>query len=355
MKKLLLFVLFIPSLLCAQTAQKYLVDAVPVEDGKVVFTREIIVSSFSKDQVYDKILNWANTFFNGTTNRVAFSDKASGEITALGDTILIFKHTALSLDKSQMSYRAKIKCEDEKCTITITGIRYEYNDGSDEIEKYTAEEWITDKHCLNKSKTKLYPMTGKFRTKTIDFVDELALSASNSFQEKPSVLEAEAEAKPRNQIVVTPQAAPVVSVAPAASVVAPTPTTTPSPTSPKTTLKRDGYIAFAADKVPSTILQLLSESDMQIALTAKEDTKDNAATWKGSGNMFGKPIVSVSIPSNNTLYKGIADNNGAYTLFFFKKGENKEAWLIIDCFKQGETTEGEQSVIMGEIINVWMK
>ena len=350
MKKLLLFVLFIPSLLCAQTAQKYLIDAVPVEDGKVVFTREIIVSSFSKDQVYDKILNWANTFFNGTTNRVAFSDKSSGEITALGDTILVFKHTALSLDKSQMSYRAKIKCEDEKCTITITGIRYEYNGSSDEIEKYTAEEWITDKYCLNKTKTKLYPVTGKFRTKTIDFVDDLALSASTSFQEpQPSVLETEAKAKPRNQIVVSPQAAPVATVV--------TQTTTPSssPTSPKTTLKREGYIAFAADKVPSTILQLLSESDMLIALTAKEETKENSATWKGTGNIFGKPIVSISIPSNSSLYKGIESNNNAFSLFFFKKGEGEEAWLIIDCYKQGETAEGEQVIIMGEIINVWMK
>ena len=94
---------------------------------------------------------------------------------------------------------------------------------------------------------------------------------------------------------------------------------------------------------------------MFIALTAKEDTKDNSATWKGSGNIFGKPIVSISIPSGNTIYKGITDNKGAYTLFFLKKGEDNEAWLIIDCFKQGETAEGEQIVVMGEIINVWMK
>ena len=343
MKKLLLFVLFIPSFLCAQTAQKYLADAVPVEDGKVVFTREIIAPSFSKDIVYDKILDWANSFFSGEVNRVVFSDKVSGEITALGDTSLIFKHTALSLDKTQMNYRAKIKCEDEKCTIKITGIRYEYNE-SDEIEKYTAEEWITDKYCLNKTKTKLYPITGKFRTKTIDFVDELALSASTSFGVQKTV-PTTIQANTQHQIVIPVQTVTSATVT----------TPTPSMVSPTTTIKREGYIAFSADKVPSTILQLLSESNMFIALTAKEDTKDNSATWKGSGNIFGKPIVSISIPSGNTIYKGITDNKGAYTLFFLKKGEDNEAWLIIDCFKQGETAEGEQIVVMGEIINVWMK
>ncbi|MDO4756749.1 MAG: DUF4468 domain-containing protein [Parabacteroides sp.] len=342
MKKLLLFVLFIPSFLSAQTAQKYLVDAVPVEDGKVVFTREIIAPSFSKDAIYDKIIQWANTFFNGEINRVVYSDKALGEITALGDTTLIFKHTALSLDKTQMNYRTKIKCENEKCTITTTGIRYEYDD-SDEKQKYIAEEWITDKYCLNKAKTKLYPITGKFRVKTIDFIDEMALSASASFGMQTAIPAGSTQTN-NNQIIATPQT-PTATVA----------TTTPTMVSPATTIKREGYVAFAADKVPSTILQLLSESDMQIALTSKEDTKDASATWKGSGNIFGKPTVSISIPSDNIIYKGIDNNNGAISLFFFKKENSQEAWLIIDCHKQGETIENNQITIIGEIINVWMK
>ena len=74
-------------------------------------------------------------------------------------------------------------------------------------------------------------------------------------------------------------------------------------------------------------------------------------------------VVSFFVSSSMTLIDGdiIFMPNGfafsfiIFSLFFFKKGEEKDAWLIIDCYKQGETAEGEQIIIMGEIINVWMK
>ena len=67
MKQLLLLTLFIPTLLWAQDDSKYLAGAVPVENGKVVFAKEINAPSFSKDEVYDKI-----------TCRHAFSSEANG-------------------------------------------------------------------------------------------------------------------------------------------------------------------------------------------------------------------------------------------------------------------------------------
>ena len=33
----------------------------------------------------------------------------------------------------------------------------------------------------------------------------------------------------------------------------------------------------------------------------------------------------------------------------------KEKHKTLDCIKQGETTEGEQKTLMGEILKVWMK
>ena len=47
MKQLLLLTLFIPTLLWAQEDSKYLAGAVPVENGKVVFAKEINAPSFS--------------------------------------------------------------------------------------------------------------------------------------------------------------------------------------------------------------------------------------------------------------------------------------------------------------------
>jgi len=58
MKQLLFALLFIPALLFAQEDQHYLAGAVPVADGKVVFTREINAPSLSKAQIYQQLLKW---------------------------------------------------------------------------------------------------------------------------------------------------------------------------------------------------------------------------------------------------------------------------------------------------------
>ena len=55
----------------------------------------------------------------------------------------------------------------------MTRIRYWYDEARNGGEKYEAEEWIIDEWGLNKSKTKLAPICGKFRKKTIDLKDEL--------------------------------------------------------------------------------------------------------------------------------------------------------------------------------------
>ena len=315
MKQLLLLTLFIPTLLWAQDDSKYLAGAVPVENGKVVFAKEINAPSFSKDEVYDRMLDWADGFFSEDGNRVVYSDKAKGDIAAVGQTDLVFQSTALSLDKTEMNYRVTMECENGKCILKVAGIRYEYNVSYQrEPEKYTAEEWITDKYCLNKDKTKLNRGNGKFRRKTVDFIDEMFASAS-------AALGAQAAA----------------NVVPA----------TPVPV-------KEGYVAFAADKVPSTLLQMLPESDMQVASAGKPDTKETSAEWKGTGNMFGKSIASIAISKDSPVYKEIG-NNDTYSLSFFKKGESGDAWLIIDCRKQGETAEGQQITVIGEIVNVWMK
>lgn len=333
MKQLLLLTLFIPALLWAQEDSKYLAGAVPVENGKVVFAKEINAPSFSKDEVYDKMLDWADGFFSEDGNRVVYSDKAKGDIAAVGQTNLVFQSTALSLDRTEMNYRVTMECENQKCIVKVAGIRYEYNVSYQrEPEKYTAEEWITDKYCLNKDQTKLNRGNGKFRRKTVDFIDEMFASASAALGTQTTA----------NVVPATP--------------VTPARTVTPAQTTQPATLvpAKEGYVAFAADKVPSTLLQMLPESDMQVVSAGKPDTKETSAQWKGTGNMFGKSIASIAISKDSPVYKEIG-NNDTYSLSFFKKGESGDAWLIIDCRKQGETAEGQQITVIGEIVNVWMK
>lgn len=76
-------------------------------------------------------------------------------------------------------YTLTALCQPEECTLRIERIRFEYREGEDK-EKYDAEEWISDKYALNKSKTKLVRGLAKWRRKTVDFTDTLFGEAANA-------------------------------------------------------------------------------------------------------------------------------------------------------------------------------
>ena len=56
--------------------------------------------------------------------------------------------------------------------MTLSRIRYLYDENRTP-QHLKAEEWITDKEAVNKKGTKLLPITGTFRRKTIDRKDFL--------------------------------------------------------------------------------------------------------------------------------------------------------------------------------------
>ena len=184
----MLFCLCMPALLHAQRDDsKYLAGAVPEVDGKVVFTKDFSIPGMSQDTIYSRLLRWmdARLAKNGNNSRVVFSDKEKGQIVGIGDEWIVFSSTALSLDRTKILYQLTVTCQPEKCVFEVEKIRFNYREGK---EKYTAEEWITDKYALNKSQTKLVRGLAKWRRKTVDFVDALcievteALSASTAAQ-----------------------------------------------------------------------------------------------------------------------------------------------------------------------------
>lgn len=339
MKQLLLFFLFIPSLLIAQEDQKYLAGAVTEDDGKVVFSKEISMPSLSKDQIYDIMYSWAQKYFSEDGRRLVYSDKDKGDIAAVGEEYLVFQSTALSLDRSLINYRVTIECENNTAKIKMTGIRYEYNVSYQrEPEKYTAEEWITDKFALNKKKDKLNRGNGKFRRKTIDLADEMFKSADAAFGIQPAgvITPAYAAAPVQQQTVPTTVPAQQITKAPVNNIEV-----------------CQGLSAFEPDKIPSTLLNMLPESKMQVTPGDNESLVEHYATWKEMGKMFGKNIASISISPDSEVYKAIKDND-FYTISFTKQDE-PETWFMIQCVKQGESTEGTQKIIIGEIINVWIR
>jgi colicin import membrane protein len=105
-------------------------------------------------------------------SRFILEDSVKHEIAASYQEWLVFKSTALVLDRTRLMYNLIANCSDGKADITMTRIYYLYEEERDP-QTFKAEEWITDEEGLNKKKTKLLRVSGKFRRKTIDRKDFL--------------------------------------------------------------------------------------------------------------------------------------------------------------------------------------
>ena len=154
---------------------KYLAEnAVPVVDGKVCWEIDIKAPGKSSREIYDillKQLTKMTTEPNQIANSiVAVQDTINMELGAAFHEWLVFKSSALSLDRTQFNFQILVSCTDGNANVKLTRITYDY-DTEREPTHYTAEEWITDKYAVNKKHTKLYPISGKFRRKTIDRKD----------------------------------------------------------------------------------------------------------------------------------------------------------------------------------------
>ena len=154
---------------------KYLVKGiVPEVDGKVCFETNIKAPGKSAEEIYrillqqlEKMVKEPNQIANSI---VAIKDSVNHELGAVFHEWLVFKNVALSLDRTQMNFQLLVYCKDGEADVKMTRITYDY-DTERNPQHYTAEKWITDKYAVNKKGTKLYPISGKFRRKTIDRKD----------------------------------------------------------------------------------------------------------------------------------------------------------------------------------------
>ncbi|MDR3142382.1 MAG: DUF4468 domain-containing protein [Tannerellaceae bacterium] len=381
--ELRLLLSFFPALIFAQTDEKYLAGAVPEENGKVVFSKDITAPSLSQSQLYDMLLLWANKRFDKDKNRVVYANKEKGDIAALGEDYLIFADNALSLDRSLMSYQMIIKCNGNICSLSIQNIRYEYNVSyKREPERYTAEEWISDKNALMKGK--LARLNGKFRIATIDYAANL-LNEAESLLAKSAMIQS-----------VTPQQTEADVFSPASEhIISQSETSSPL----------QGYKQVSPDKIPGNIIKMVSEDWMLI--TVGDDSSFNmmTASWGGLGQLLGKPVAFCFINPARYTYQ-LMEKNDTFTLSFYTeayrdalqycgsvsgrdtdkvKGSGltpvatpegnrafSEAWMIIECRKliaqplsteavNDEKIRGEWSgkqmhkMYIGEITHVWIK
>lgn len=372
---------------------KYLVGAVPEIDGKVVFSKEMLLPGLSKDQVYDQMLSWMEKRLkkNKNKSRVVYADKSKGTIAGTSEEYIVFKSTSLALDRTLVNYQLTATCETGKCLLKIEKIRYVYQ----EKEKFTAEEWITDQNALNKDKSKLIRGLSKFRIKTVDFADALLTNAQTAMGAAPTVAQTAAPAA----------TAAAVQVATAKPDVSSIPAVTANTPAASGTTSLNGYKAIAPDKIPGNIIKMLSEDWMLITAGNNSQFNMMTASWGGLGFLYEKPVTYCFINPTRYTYQ-LMEKNDTYTLSFYTEayrnalqycGSNSgkdtdkvkgagltpittplgskafsEAWLIIECRKlvsQSLTPEainnnelqqkwmGKQlhKMYIGEIINVWVK
>ena len=154
---------------------KYLVEnAVPVVDGKVCWETTIQAPGKSASQIYDILLEQMEKMTTEPnqqkTSIVVIKDPETHQLGAVFHEWLVFKSTALSIDETILNYHLIVDCSVGKADLKMTRITYDYDIERDP-KHYTAEEWIIDKYCVNKKHTKLLPISGKFRRKTIDRKD----------------------------------------------------------------------------------------------------------------------------------------------------------------------------------------
>ena len=274
---------------------KYLEGAITLKDNKIIFEDEINVQSMSKDELYETLLKWAEKRFvpdNKLNSRVVYTNKENGEIVASAEEYMVFSSTALSLDRTRIYYHFYIQVKDGGCNVTMSRIRYWYDENRDGGERYTAEEWITDEMALNKKKTKLAPICGKFRRETIDLKDALFSSVREWLGQK--ILDSSADNKTQN-----------------------------------TTDKKTGVVAVS--ELPGNLGEIIANGKLVIKTDSKE-TELKADSWGGFGKLFNKDVAYILIDKKQSELNKNMESSTAYTVSFYN-AKDKKAEVTIECKK----------------------
>lgn len=162
--------------------------AVPEVDGKVVFSDVIAIPGKTKADIFTELSQWVSLRYEpNTTNGiytdpdffrnleyslVKTSDKQKGLFVCQGAEELIFSIKPLAKNFTQAFYTLELNVSDGQVAFKLHNLAFNVDQGDGVFDRVSAEEWITDKECLNK-KGELRRIPGKFRIKTIDLVNEL--------------------------------------------------------------------------------------------------------------------------------------------------------------------------------------
>ncbi len=182
MKKLIFITiaLAMSTMLFAQKStvdKKYGYGAVPLVEGKVVFSENFKLEGKTKAEIFNKLNAYAGQLAKSDDAmpqcRVTTSDENNGIVAVNMEEWMVFKQTAWVTNRTRFYYQLLFQIADGGYTATLRNIHYLYDEERNGGLNYSAEEWITDDKALVKKGTKLSKYSGKFRTFTIDRKDQL--------------------------------------------------------------------------------------------------------------------------------------------------------------------------------------
>ena len=160
-----------------KTEAKYLDGAVTINaEGKVEFTLDTDANGKSADEIYNIVYQYMSELTqveNNIKSRMALVNKDQHIIANTMDEWLVFSNSFISLDRTEFKYNLVASIKDNHLTLTLERLYYIYEEDRSTGFKAPAEEVITDKYALNKKKTNLAKIFGKFRRLTIDRKDQI--------------------------------------------------------------------------------------------------------------------------------------------------------------------------------------
>ena len=364
----------IPVTLYAQKDDsKYLAGAVPEVDGKVVFSKEFSIPGMSEGEIYNRMQSWMEKRLaqnNNKESRIVYTKQEDGTIVGVGKEWIVFSSSALSLDRTEISYQISASCKPEKCTLEIEKIRFSYREGK---EKYTAEEWITDKYALNKTKTKLVRGLAKWRRNTVNFVDNLCLSAAEalSMNEAKEVAAAKETVEKKEQksiatsgtMVITPQKE--VSVSSPVAISSDANKIQVRDVAPKGELKNLPTVAAATDGLPGykqlnpkeLSAEAINVSSGKLVIVIGEGFNISMMTANAGGSLgkvSGKQVIYTFLAPDQPYEQ--MEKATSYTVRFYPNNQTEPS-VILECKKMPSQAplEGQPRIYAGEIVKAWTK
>lgn len=163
---------------------RYLQGAIPTVDGHAIIVRDIDVpAGLTPEQVIPQLDSWLERCMKD--ERVHYNQRleqiTSTTLQQMVTLELTFSKNFIAHDYADLTYVLVLDASEQgKVKMTMTRIAFRYNEG-DKLVKYAAEDLIADKVALNKKGKIIYGYK-KFRTKTIDLMDELTASLQKVLQ-----------------------------------------------------------------------------------------------------------------------------------------------------------------------------